>query len=55
MISEVLQTVNVQSELQSLHHPNVNGLGGPKHQEIVGLFQLSFLVIPKLFIIKFKL
>ncbi|EJW87352.1 hypothetical protein WUBG_01736, partial [Wuchereria bancrofti] len=32
---EVLQTVNVQSELQSLHHPNVNGLGGPKHQEIL--------------------
>ncbi|VDK74706.1 unnamed protein product [Onchocerca ochengi] len=32
---EVLQTVNVQSELQSLHHPHVNGLGGPKHQEIL--------------------
>ncbi|VBB30425.1 unnamed protein product [Acanthocheilonema viteae] len=32
---EVLQIVNVQSELQSLHHPHVNGLGGPKHQEIL--------------------
>lgn len=38
MFLEVLQTVNVQSELQSLHHPHVNGLGGPKHQEIVSLF-----------------
>ncbi|VDO64001.1 unnamed protein product, partial [Onchocerca flexuosa] len=35
MLSEVLQTVSVQSELQSLHHPHVNGLGGPKHQEIL--------------------
>ncbi|KAM3719353.1 Nuclear pore complex protein [Dirofilaria immitis] len=32
---ELLQTVNVQSELQSLHHPHINGLGGPKHQEIL--------------------
>uniref|UniRef100_A0A915PCU3 Uncharacterized protein n=1 Tax=Setaria digitata TaxID=48799 RepID=A0A915PCU3_9BILA len=32
---EVLQTVNVQSELQSLHQPHVNGLGGPKHQDIL--------------------
>ncbi|VDN38037.1 unnamed protein product [Gongylonema pulchrum] len=32
---EVLQTVSVQTELQNLHQPHVNGLGGPKHQEIL--------------------
>ncbi|VDK74292.1 unnamed protein product [Litomosoides sigmodontis] len=41
---DVLQTVSVQSELQSLHHPHVNGLGGRKHQEIASLLKLRELI-----------
>ncbi|VDM98182.1 unnamed protein product [Thelazia callipaeda] len=32
---EILQNKSVQSELQCLHQPHVNGLGGPRHQEIL--------------------
>ncbi|MFH4979505.1 hypothetical protein AB6A40_006214 [Gnathostoma spinigerum] len=32
---EVLRTVNTQTEFQNLHQPQVNGLGGPKHQRML--------------------
>uniref|UniRef100_A0A0N5AVU1 MMS19 nucleotide excision repair protein n=1 Tax=Syphacia muris TaxID=451379 RepID=A0A0N5AVU1_9BILA len=31
----VLQNISVESQFQALHQPNVNGLGGPKHQQIL--------------------